>query len=203
MRRSARVALACRTGWKCGKGDGLPSPPEIETARLRLRPWHAEDRPVFATLNADPRVMEHLHAVLSRRESDALVDRIEAHFRLHGFGLWAVELREAACFAGFVGLSVPRFEAHFTPCVEVGWRLAPEHWGQGFATEAAMAALAFGFEQLALGEIVSFTVAANQRSRGVMERIGMTHEPADDFDHPMFDTSHRLCRHVLYRKPRA
>ena len=106
-------------------------------------------------------------------------------------------------FAGFVGLSVPRFEAHFTPCVEVGWRLAPEHWGQGFAAEAAMAALTFGFEQLALREIVSFTVPTNLRSRGLMERIGMTHELADDFDHPMFDISHRLCRHVLYRKPRA
>lgn len=177
--------------------------PEIDSARLQLRAWRDEDRPAFAALNADPRVMEHLPALLSRPESDALVDRIEAHFRLHGFGLWAVELREAACFAGFVGLSVPRFEAHFTPCVEVGWRLAHEHWGQGFAAEAAMAALTFGFEQLALGEIVSFTVPTNLRSRGLMERIGMTHELADDFDHPIFDASHRLCRHVLYRKPRA
>lgn len=181
----------------------MPSLPEIGAARLRLRAWREEDRPAFAALNADPRVMEHLHGLLSRRESDALVDRIEAHFGLHGFGLWAVELRDAACFAGFVGLSVPRFEAHFTPCVEVGWRIAHEHWGQGFATEAATAALAFGFERLGLEEIVSFTVPANLRSRGVMDRIGMTHEPADDFDHPMFDASHRLSRHVLYRKPRA
>ena len=173
--------------------------PKIDTARLRLRPWRDDNRPAFAELNADPRVMEHLPAVLSRRESDAFVDRIEAHFELHGFGLWAVELREAACFAGFVGLSIPRFQAHFTPCVEVGWRLAHQHWGQGFATEAATAALSFGFERLDLDEIVSFTVPGNLRSRGVMERIGMTHEPADDFDHPIFDASHRLCRHVLYR----
>ena len=173
--------------------------PEIDAARLRLRPWRDDDRPAFAELNADPRVMEHLPAVLSRQESDAFVDRIEAHFELHGFGLWAVELRDAACFAGFVGLSIPRFQAHFTPCVEVGWRLAHQHWGQGFATEAATAALSFGFERLDLDEIVSFTVPGNLRSRGVMERIGMTHEPADDFDHPIFDASHRLCRHVLYR----
>ena len=181
------------------RGRGLP---QIDTARLRLRSWRDDDRPAFAELNADLRVMEYLHDVLSREESDAMVDRIEAHFELHGFGLWAVESRETARLSGFVGLSIPRFEAHFTPCVEVGWRLAHRDWGQGFATEAATAALSFGFERLDLDEIVSFTVPRNLRSRRVMERIGMTHEPADDFDHPMFDTSHRLCRHVLYRAPR-
>ena len=181
------------------RGRGLP---QIDTARLRLRSWRDDDRPAFAELNADPRVMEYLHAVLSREESDAIVDRIEAHFELHGFGLWAVECRETARFSGFVGLAIPRFEMHFTPCVEVGWRLAHRDWGRGFATEAAIAALSFGFERLDLDEIVSFTVPGNLRSRRVMERIGMTHEPADDFDHPMFDTSHRLCRHVLYRAPR-
>ena len=180
----------------------MPRLPEIDTERLRLRSWRDDDRPAFAELNADPRVMEHLHSVLSRQESDALFDRIETHFELHGFGLWALELHESGRFAGFVGMSIPRFEAHFTPCVEVGWRLAHEHWGRGFATEAARAALTFGFERLDLDEIVSFTVPGNLRSRRVMERNGMTHEPADDFDHPMFEPSHRLCRHVLYRARR-
>jgi len=180
----------------------LPRLPEIDTERLRLRAWRDDDRPAFAELNADPRVMEHLHGLLSRQESDAFVDRIEAHFELHGFGFWAVEPREAERLSGFVGLSIPRFEMNFTPCVEVGWRLAHRDWGKGFATEAARAVLSFGFEQLGLDEIVSFTIPANRRSRRVMERIGMTHDPADDFDHPMFEPSHRLSRHVLYRARR-
>jgi RimJ/RimL family protein N-acetyltransferase len=153
----------------------------------------------FARLNADPRVMEHSPAVLSREESDAVADRIEAHFDKHGFGRWSVEIPDVAPFAGFVGLSIPQFEAHFTPCVEVGWRLAAEFWGRGYATEAARAVLAFGFETLKLDEIVSFTVPANVRSRRVMERIGMTHNPADDFDHPSLPEGHPLPRHVLYR----
>ncbi len=180
----------------------MPGLPTIDTERLRMRPWRDEDRPAFAELNADPRVMEHLHALLSRSESDELLDRIEEHFERHGFGFWAVEPLEAPRLSGFVGLSIPRFDLHFTPCVEVGWRLAHQDWGKGFATEAARAALAFGFEQLDLDEIVSFTIPANQRSRRVMERIGMTHDPSDDFDHPMFEPSHRLSRHVLYRTRR-
>lgn len=172
---------------------------ELRTDRLRLRRWLPADRGPFAALNADPRVMEHFPAALSREESDTLVARIEAHFDQHGFGLWAVEISNVTPFAGFVGLSVPRFEAHFTPCVEIGWRLAAEHWGCGYATEGARAALAFGFDVLGLGEIVSFTVPANLRSRRVMERIGMVHHPADDFDHPALPEGHRLRRHVLYR----
>jgi RimJ/RimL family protein N-acetyltransferase len=108
-----------------------------------------------------------------------------------------------ADFIGFVGLSVPTFEAHFTPCVEIGWRLAQEHWGQGYATEAARAAIDFGFQKFELSEIVSFTVPDNLRSRAVMERIGMTRSPADDFDHPALPENHPLRRHVLYRKSRA
>lgn len=174
------------------------SPPhELRTARLILRRWRAADRPAFAALNADPRVMEHFPAVLTPRQSDELADRIEQHFREHGFGLWAVEIAGAAAFAGFIGLSVPRFTAHFTPCVEAGWRLAVEHWGRGYAVEGARSALAFGFEQLGLREVVSFTVPGNLRSRRVMERIGMTHEPADDFDFPGLPAAYR--RHVLYR----
>ncbi len=150
-------------------------------------------------MNADPKVMEHFPALLSRESSDASVDRIEAHFTEHGFGLWAVEIAGVTPFAGFIGLSVPRFEAPFTPCVEIGWRLAADCWGRGFATEGAKAALAFGFENLRLAEIVSFTVPANLRSRRVMEKVGMTHHPGEDFDHPVLPDGHPLRRHVLYR----
>jgi GrpB-like predicted nucleotidyltransferase (UPF0157 family)/RimJ/RimL family protein N-acetyltransferase len=153
----------------------------------------------FAALNADPQVMEHLPAVLSGEESDRLAARIEAHFGRHGFGLWALEIPNVASFAGFVGLSVPSFQAHFTPCVEIGWRLAAEHWGRGYATEGARAVLTFGFQILEVGEIVSFTAPGNVRSRQVMERIGMIHDSADDFDHPALPEKHRLRRHVLYR----
>lgn len=172
-------------------------PREIRTARLVLRRWVAADRGTFASLNADPRVMEYLPRVLDPEESDALVDKIEQHFNDHGFGLWAVEIPGVAPFAGFVGLTIPRFQAHFTPSVEVGWRLAFEHWGHGYATEASCRAVAFGFERLDLKEIVSFTVPENVRSRRVMERIGMIHDPADDFDHP--GAPERMRRHVLYR----
>ena len=174
-------------------------PREIRTDRLLLRRWLAADRPAFAALNADALVMEHFPAVLTSEESDALVDRIEEHFAEHGFGLWAVEVPGAVRFAGFVGLSIPRFDAHFTPCVEIGWRLAAEVWGHGYATEAARAVLAFGFGSLELREIVSFTVPENRRSRRVMERIGMLNEPSDDFDMP----GALPRRHVLYRIARA
>jgi RimJ/RimL family protein N-acetyltransferase len=143
--------------------------------------------------------MEHFPAVLSREESDALADRIQAHFARHQFGLWAMEIPQRTAFAGFVGLAVPGFDAHFTPCVEIGWRLAAEHWGLGYATEAARAVLTFGFETQGLDEIVSFTTPDNHRSRHVMERIGMGHNPADDFDHPGLPEGHPLRRHVLYR----
>jgi len=171
-------------------------PREIRTDRLLLRRWTQSDCGPFAELNADARVMEHFPSVLTRAESDAAVDRIEAHFDRHGFGLWAVEVPDQAPFIGFVGLAIPSFEAHFTPCVEVGWRLAVACWGRGYATEAARAALAFGFGSLALDEIVSMTVPENERSQRVMTRLGMTHNPADDFAHPS-QPDHR--RHVLYR----
>jgi RimJ/RimL family protein N-acetyltransferase len=172
---------------------------QLRTERLLLRAWRDTDRPAFAAMNADPRVMEHFPAVMSREESDAAADRIEAHFARHGFGLWAVEIPGVAEFAGFVGLCCPRFHAHFTPCVEIGWRLAAEHWGHGYATEGARAAMAYGFETLRLSEIVSFTVPQNVRSRRVMEKLGMTHDAGGDFDHPLLPPGHRLCRHVLYR----
>jgi RimJ/RimL family protein N-acetyltransferase len=183
--------------------DAMKLPQELHTERLLLRRWRSADREPFAALNADPRVMEHFPALLSREESDAAADRIEAHFERHGFGLWAVELAGVTPFAGFIGLCVPRCEAHFTPCVEIGWRLAADYWGHGLATEGARAALAFGFESLRLEEIVSYTVPDNLRSRRVMEKLGMTHQPTDDFDHPLLPAGHRLSRHVLYRIARS
>jgi RimJ/RimL family protein N-acetyltransferase len=172
-------------------------PSAIRTDRLLLRRWATADRPAFATLNADPSVMEYFPSVLSKKQSDELADRIERHFNQHGFGLWAIEVPGVAPFVGVIGLAVPRFKAHFTPCVEVGWRLHFDYWDRGYATEGARAAVAFGFEHVGLEEIVSFTTPANHRSRRVMERIGMVHNPADDFDHPGLPV--RLTRHVLYR----
>ena len=172
----------------------------LETDRLILRRWRPTDRLPFTRLNADLRVMEHFPALLTPAESREMIDRIEAHFVRYGFGLWAVELRATGDFTGFVGLNVPTFDAPFTPCVEIGWRLAPEFWGHGLATEGARAVLHHAFVDLALPEIVAFTVPANHRSRSVMEKLSMTHNPADDFDHPRLPNGHPLRRHVLYRK---
>ena len=179
-----------------------PLPEEIRTERLLLRRWRESDLDPFATMNADPAVMEHMPAILTRDESDALVTRFRDQFDRLGYGLWAVEIPGVEPLVGFVGLSVPRFVAHFTPCVEVGWRLAHEHWGHGYATESARAALEFGFELVGLDEIVSFTVPKNVRSRAVMERLGMTRQPADDFDHPLLPVDHPRRSHVLYRLTR-
>ncbi|MBV2366287.1 GNAT family N-acetyltransferase [Streptomonospora nanhaiensis] len=171
----------------------------LRTPRLLLRPWRAADREPFARLNADPRVMEHFPAPLTRAESDALADRIEAGLAANGFGLWAVEVAGTGAFIGFTGLSRPGFSAHFTPAVEVAWRLARHAWGRGYATEAATAAVHHGFTRAGLSEIVSFTARENHRSQAVMRRLGMTRDPADDFDHPALPPGHRLTRHVLYR----
>jgi ribosomal-protein-alanine N-acetyltransferase len=171
----------------------------LRTDRLVLRGWRDDDLAPFAALNADRVVMEHFPATLTREQSDALASRIRTAFEQHGFGLWAVEVPGEAPFIGFVGLAVPAFEAPFMPAVEVGWRLAREHWGRGYASEGARAVLAFGFDRAALDEIVSFTSTTNRRSQAVMARIGMTHDPADDFDHPAMPEGHPLRRHVLYR----
>jgi RimJ/RimL family protein N-acetyltransferase len=169
----------------------------LTTDRLILRPWRESDREPFARMNADPRVMEYFAARLSREESDAMVARIETHFREHGFGLWAAELLRDGAFVGFVGFDTPSYEAPYSS--EIGWRLAGEHWGQGLATESAEAAVAYGFQTLGLEEIVATTVPANTRSRRVMEKLGMTHDSADDFEHPLLPEEHPLRRHVLYR----
>ncbi|HEY2252727.1 MAG TPA: GNAT family N-acetyltransferase [Planctomycetaceae bacterium] len=168
-----------------------------------MRAWRTSDLAPFAAMSADQRVMEFFPKLLDREESDALAARVSEHFDQHGFGLWAVEAPGISDFIGFVGLSVPRFEAHFTPCVEIGWRLAYEHWGCGYATEGAQAALDFAFDRLQLDEVVSMTVPANRRSWTVMERLGMKRSPDDDFDHPLLAEGHPLRRHVLYRIPRS
>ena len=150
-------------------------------------------------MNADPRVMEYFAAPLSPDESDAMILRNQAHMAQHGFGFFAVELRDTGELIGLTGLSRVPFEAHFTPCVEIGWRLAAAHWNRGLATEAARQCLRYGFEELALQEIVAFTVPANQRSRRVMEKLGMTRNADDDFEHPRLPEGHPLRKHVLYR----
>ncbi len=179
--------------------NAVSQSPLVTTDRLILRSWRDSDREAFARINADPRVMEFFPEPLSRESSNALVDRAEAHFRVHGYGPWAAEFRQDGAFIGFVGLSSPSFETHFTPCVEIGWRLAADYWGQGLATEGARAAVRYGFETLGLEELVSFTVPANTSSRRVMEKLGMSYSPADDFDHPRLPAGHPLRRHVLYR----
>ncbi len=177
----------------------------LRTERLLLRRWREADLEPFHRLNNDPRVLDFLPGPLDRGQCEAWVERMEAGFDELGFGLWAVEVEAGPApkdFIGFVGLEVPRLDAHFTPCIEVGWRLDADSWGNGYATEAARAALAHGLGPAGLEEVVSFTVTDNLRSRAVMERIGMTHDPADDFDHPRIPKGHRLERHVLYRARR-
>jgi RimJ/RimL family protein N-acetyltransferase len=178
----------------------MPTPHvELQSRRLVLRRWSPADRDLFAVMNADPLVIEHLPVPLTREQSDAMAARIEAHFATHGFGLWAVEAVGVAPFVGFVGLAVPSFESSFTPCVEIGWRLGSCFWGNGYAFEAASAVLTFAFDTLNLPEVVSFTVPANRRSRGLMEKLGLRTDPSEDFDHPMLPQGHPLRRHVLYR----
>lgn len=174
----------------------------IRTRRLILRRWQKTDLEPFAELNADPEVMARMPSALDHDQSAEMIESMEHHFEVHGFGLWAVELPAEATCIGFVGLARPTFQAHFTPCVEVGWRLARTAWGRGYASEGAAAALAFGFGQAGLDEIVSFTTPANLRSQGVMRKIGMRRTPADDFLHPRLGLGHPLREHVLYRLAR-
>jgi RimJ/RimL family protein N-acetyltransferase len=181
-----------------GRANTIHAMNALRTPRLVLRQWRPGDFESFAALNADPEVMRFFPAPMTREESDALAQRAERDIAERGWGLWAVEVEGSAPFIGFVGLAEPSFDAHFTPAVEAGWRLSRDQWGNGYATEAARAAVAFGFDELGLEEIVSFTPVANEPSRGVMERLGMTHEPQDDFDHPSVSDG-PLRRHVLYR----
>jgi RimJ/RimL family protein N-acetyltransferase len=171
---------------------------ELRTDRLLLRQWRESDYKQFATMNRDPVVMEHFPGLMEEQDSERMAHEMGTQIAGRGWGLWAVELHGGPAFAGFVGLNVPRF---MPDEVEVGWRLIAEVWGRGYATEAAGAAVRFGFEDLRLREIISFTTPSNLRSRRVMERLGMTHDPADDFDHP-FVAPGPIKRHVLYRLSR-
>ncbi|HVY20851.1 MAG TPA: GNAT family N-acetyltransferase [Bauldia sp.] len=171
----------------------------IETERLKLRDWTDADREPFAALNADPRVMEFFPTRLDRGTSDALTATIRTNLTRDGYGLYATELKETGEFIGFVGLARPNFEARFMPAIEIGWRLSRRSWGQGLASEAAAAVRDHAFANLGLEALVSFTAEWNQPSRRVMEKIGMTHDPADDFIHPKLPAGHKLAPHVLYR----
>jgi RimJ/RimL family protein N-acetyltransferase len=176
--------------------------PSVRTERLTLRGWRPEDRAPFAAMNADPRVSEHLLGPISPDDSDEMVDRVMTCWSRRGYGLWAAERRDSGTFIGYVGLWPATFDAHFTPAVEVGWRLAPEHWGHGFATEGGRAALRYGFDDIDLDEIVSFTAAVNTRSVRVMDRLGMRRDTDGDFDHPVMPLDHPARSHVLYRLSR-
>lgn len=171
----------------------------LETPRLVLRRWKEADLAPFTAMNADPEVMRYFPHGLSPAESLEAFHRMGAHFDRYGFGPFAAELRETGAWAGLLGLNVPTFEAPFTPCVEIGWRLARQFWNRGLATEGASCVLDYAFNQLALSEIVAFTVPSNLPSRRVMEKLGMRRDPAGDFDHPRIAEAHPFRRHVLYR----
>ncbi|OGK04802.1 MAG: GNAT family N-acetyltransferase [Candidatus Riflebacteria bacterium GWC2_50_8] len=176
----------------------MPDLITIETDRLLLRQWRAEDRLPFSEMNADPEVMKYFPTLLTREQSDLLADRCQAFIEEHGWGLWAVETRTEGLFIGFVGLSIPVADLPFNPCVEIGWRLSRLAWGKGYATEAARAALRLGFETLHLSDIVSFTSVINVKSRAVMERLGMIPD-SSTFEHPRVPPGNSLREHCLYR----
>jgi RimJ/RimL family protein N-acetyltransferase len=173
--------------------------PALCTKRLLLRRWKDADREPFAQLSADPEVMQYRLAPLSHRESDNLIDESEASFERDGYGLWAVERIEDGRLLGFTGLGTSDFDAAFCPAVDVGWTLARDVWGHGYATEGAGAALEYAFGLLHLQEVVAHTSEPNERSQAVMRRLGMTHDPEDDFDAPWYQPGHPRRRFVLYR----
>ena len=177
--------------------------PCLQTNRLRLRPWRDDDLDALAAMNADPEVMRHFPKCLNRDESAEMMALNKAHMQRHGFAWWALEVPGETSFAGGVSLVMPRFEAHFLPCFEVGWRLPVAFWGKGYASEGAQAVVSFAFDQVGLEEVVSMTVPDNERSGNVMKRLGMTRRQADDFGHPTLPYHHPLRRHVLYRLSRT
>jgi RimJ/RimL family protein N-acetyltransferase len=173
--------------------------PTLETERLILRDWCDDDVAAWVAMNADPRVTEFFGKIYTREFSEASAIQIRRALSSDGYGWWAVEVKGGPPFAGVIALQKVPFEAAFTPAYEIGWRFAQESWGKGYATEGARAALAFAFEKLRWPGVVAFTAVPNVRSQRVMERLGMAHDPADDFDHPKLDPGHPLRRHVLYR----
>jgi ribosomal-protein-alanine N-acetyltransferase len=181
----------------------FPHPLELRTKRTVLRAWKDSDLPAWCEMNADPEVRKHFESTHTEAQALAEAQRARDAMAQHGWGVWALEIPGVHAFAGFVGLIVPTYDAHFVPCVEIGWRLPRMAWGQGYATEAARAAARFAFDVLDQDEIVAITVPGNTPSRKVMERLGMRHDPAGDFDHPRVSEGHPLRRHVLYRLDRA
>lgn len=197
-----RPATVLRVKWQAYRNQVSMTAP-LETSRLVLRRWHISDIQPFAEMNSDPQVMEFFPRTATFEQTATMVHTIETAFAEDDFGLWAVTLKDTGKFIGMVGLCKPKFEAHFTPCVEVGWRLDKHYWGKGFASEAAEEALRDGFERIGLTEIVSMTSMLNERSMRVMERIKMTRNPEDDFEHPLVQDGHPLKPHVLYRLTKA
>ncbi len=183
--------------------DGKKAMIYYETERLILREWQDKDFEPFFALNQDVDVMRYFPNILSHQETVDLVNRIKHKFKANGYGLYACELKKSGQFIGFIGLNAPDFSAHFTPRVEVGWRVAKEFWGQGLAVEAAQRCLEIGFKQFGLDEIVSFTAKRNHNSQRVMQKLGMTNNETEDFQHPKLDPKHPLALHVLYRMPRS
>ncbi|HEY8312944.1 MAG TPA: GNAT family N-acetyltransferase [Candidatus Baltobacteraceae bacterium] len=182
----------------------MPEVPVIETPRLRLRGWRDADVEHWARLNADPRVMEFFPSLYDRARSESGAAEMRATLERDGYGWWVAEIKEGARFAGVIALQDVPFEAPFTPALEVGWRLPFDQWGHGYATEGAAAALDFAFDKLGWSEVVAITPAINIRSQRVMQRLGMTRDASDDFEHPRLETGHRLRRFVLYRaRPRS
>ena len=171
----------------------------IETERLILRSWRDEDAAVFAEINQDPHVIEFLRGAMTLQESQDFIARTNQFIAKNGFGLWAATIKESDELIGFVGLHIPDFESHFTPCVEIGWRLGFKHWGKGYAVEAAKASLKIGFENFGLKEIVAITTVKNLRSIAVMEKIGMKRDLDGDFSHPKLPLDHANSKHVLYK----
>lgn len=172
----------------------------LETKRLNLRKWYInQDLQTWTSIISDPRVMKYFPSIGNKIMAAEFIENANKHIDTHGYGLFACELKENSELIGFVGINIPSFQAHFTPCVEIAWRLSTNHWYKGLATEAAIACLELGFKTYHIQEIVAFTTTNNLKSRRVMEKIGMTYNQADDFNHPLLSKDHLLCLHVLYR----
>ena len=171
----------------------------LETDRLILRTWNDDDLQPMLAINQDPKVMEYFPSLQDVDMTKNFIDKVNAHFKNHGYSLYAAVRKDTNEFIGFIGLLIAEFESHFTPATEIGWRLSSSHWGQGFATEGAKAVLGYAFRELKIPEIVSFTAAGNAKSIRVMQKIGLQHNEVDDFDHPKLDDTSPLKRHVLYR----
>jgi len=177
--------------------------PTLRTKRLILRPWKPDDLEPFSEMNADLKVMAYYASILTREESDALASKIQQDYATRAYGFWAIEIPGIAPFIGYVGLNYWNLEMSFAPCIDIGWRLASSHWGHGYATEGAQEALRYGFEELDLSEIVAMATIGNVRSRRTMERLGMIHNPDENFHHPKLPKDHLLSMRVLYRLRRS